>query len=501
MPANVSPSKLQEWPKRAVPRPAEQTPPQQATLTVLPPNLLPALAEEAGTTPELLSTLTVTRNSELFLAITEYVAIASPTVPLHSDTLDDSSSSSSDDEIRPSIRRYRNRLRTRIPCQRKSPPVPVFQLALGFARIVWPPPEHLKASALAIAKGRKPFHNSRTADKENGKEEKEGKPFTIYIANYAVGMPDPKGLVFKELLLASTEGNSALRKFAIEVAVWNFEKKGQKPEKVDRFVLFRYKPSYSEWCSEGWKRTRLASTVVLPSGMMEEILEDVARFLKPETKDWYIQHGLPQRRSYLFYGPPGTGKTSTIRVIASKFKLSCCFLSMASRRFDNESLGDALTALPEKALIVVEDVDALFNKDRQNAYDGNLTFSGLLNALDGLVSADGVITILTTNHLDRLDKALIRGGRVDRRFHFDRPNDDQLRALFRSFYPDAEDKVIKKFLNLVMDRHEEEAKCISTLQQLFIKMRENTAEECAAGVSDFFEKHLPPDEDLRYIYI
>lgn len=500
MTSNPSPSKPSQAPTKPLPRPEKQTPPEQATLTHLPPDLLPALAEEAGTTPDFLSTLVVARNTELFAAITEYVALASPRAPLCSDAAEESSSSSSDDEDRPSIRRYRNRYRVRNNCHKKRPTVPLFRLGMGFANVVWPPSDDLKADALAIADGKRPC--SRLEQIENGTDEtKEEKKFVIHMANYTVGIPDPHGSMFKELLLASTEGNRVLQQFCKEVCVWHFEKNGEKAEKEDRFILFRYKTSYAEWRSEGWKRTRDVSTVVLPNGMMQEILDDVECFLKPETKEWYNIHGLPQRRSYLFYGPAGTGKTSTIRVIASKFKLTCCFLSMASRSFDNENLGDALGALPERALIVVEDVDALFNQDRENAYNGDLTFSGLLNALDGLISADGVITVLTTNHLERLDRALIRGGRVDRRFLFDRPNEDQIRAIFRSFYPDCKNQVVAKFLKSVLDRSEEEAKSISTLQQLFIKMRENTAEECAAGVSDFFEKHLPPEEDLSHIYI
>ena len=42
-----------------------------------------------------------------------------------------------------------------------------------------------------------------------------------------------------------------------------------------------------------------------------------------------------------------------------------------------------------------------------------LTFSGLLNAIDGVTSTEGRIVFMTTNYVDRLDPALIRPGRVD----------------------------------------------------------------------------------------
>ena len=42
-----------------------------------------------------------------------------------------------------------------------------------------------------------------------------------------------------------------------------------------------------------------------------------------------------------------------------------------------------------------------------------VTFSGLLNALDGVASSEERIIFMTTNHLEHLDNALIRPGRVD----------------------------------------------------------------------------------------
>lgn len=49
------------------------------------------------------------------------------------------------------------------------------------------------------------------------------------------------------------------------------------------------------------------------------------------------------------------------------------------------------------------------------AYDGlnRVTFSGLLNCLDGVASTEARILFMTTNYLDRLDPALVRPGRVD----------------------------------------------------------------------------------------
>lgn len=71
------------------------------------------------------------------------------------------------------------------------------------------------------------------------------------------------------------------------------------------------------------------------------------------------------------------------------------------------------------------------------AYEGlsRVTFSGLLNMLDGVASAEARILFMTTNYLDRLDPALIRPGRVDVREYIGHATDYQLEAIFRKFYP------------------------------------------------------------------
>ena len=82
--------------------------------------------------------------------------------------------------------------------------------------------------------------------------------------------------------------------------------------------------------------------------------------------------------------------------------------------------------MAEDALLVpcvalFEDIDAVF-EGRENKVGGHLTFDCLLNCIDGIERTDGVLLVITTNHLDRLDPALgvpsaqvsTRPGRIDR---------------------------------------------------------------------------------------
>merc|ERR1719382_1583367 len=49
--------------------------------------------------------------------------------------------------------------------------------------------------------------------------------------------------------------------------------------------------------------------------------------------------------------------------------------------------------------------------------EDDLNLAGLLNVLDGVVDSPGRIVVMTTNHPDRLDPALIRPGRINKRIH------------------------------------------------------------------------------------
>ena len=319
----------------------------------------------------------------------------------------------------------------------------------------------------------------------------------IYLNHWGFGLPVVEtynAVVYRTLVLASDEPK-ILKELCAFALQWRAEREqASSRPRPGRFTLFRFKTSGSgmgDWSNQGYKRSRPAKSVILPEGQLDAIVKDLRDFVAKDTKTWYEMHGLPHRRSFLFHGPPGCGKTSTIRVIAGMFRLNACFLSLTASDFSNQVLQDALSSIPKRALLVIEDVDVLFNEDRKSETGTMLTFSGLLNALDGLISVDGIITIFTTNHLEKLDPALIRGGRVDRRFEFVHPSFKQMCALFKSFYEHAPKQLAARFANTVLSRPEEEARSIATLQQHFIFTRKKSAEECVEMIPQFFAEFYP----------
>lgn len=318
----------------------------------------------------------------------------------------------------------------------------------------------------------------------------------VYLHHCAFGLPVSDNFntqMYRTVALAAKDAQPIKELCALALK-WHADRdQANQRARPGRFTLFRFKTNNGcgDWCNQGHKRSRPPKSVILPDGQLEAIIRDIKDFVGRETKAWYEAHGLPHRRSFLFHGPPGCGKTSTIKMIAGMFRLKACFLSLTSMDFSNQVLHDALSTMPRRALLVLEDVDVLFNEDRKSEVNQALTFSGMLNALDGLVSIDGIITIFTTNHIEKLDPALIRGGRVDRRFEFVHPNAKQLASLFKSFYEDASDDLAERFADTVIARPEEEARSIATLQQHFIFTRKMCAERSVEMIPDFFAEFYP----------
>lgn len=73
-----------------------------------------------------------------------------------------------------------------------------------------------------------------------------------------------------------------------------------------------------------------------------------------------MKKGVPYRRGYLLYGPPGTGKTSFVQVIAAELKLDICYLNLSCGNLDDDALTNLLSTAPERSIILMEDIDAIF---------------------------------------------------------------------------------------------------------------------------------------------
>ncbi|XWS33796.1 hypothetical protein CRYUN_Cryun22dG0113500 [Craigia yunnanensis] len=180
-------------------------------------------------------------------------------------------------------------------------------------------------------------------------------------------------------------------------------------------------------CKFKWESIKLEhpatfETLALDTELKNMIMEDLNRFLR--RKEFYKRVGRSWKRGYLLYGPPGTGKSSLVAAMANYLKFDIYDLQLENIKTDSE-LRKLLLDIVNKSILVIEDIDctvSLPDRPRINAsghkrsgQERQLTLSGLLNFIDGLWSScgDERIIVLTTNHKQRLDPALLRPGRMD----------------------------------------------------------------------------------------
>lgn len=199
------------------------------------------------------------------------------------------------------------------------------------------------------------------------------------------------------------------------------------------------------------RRKRSIESVILDKGIKERILTDVQDFL--DSSKWYYDRGIPYRRGYLLHGPPGSGKSSFIQALAGHLDYNIAILNLSERGLTDDRLNHLLTIIPKRTIVLLEDADAAYsNRRTQTDVDGyrgaNVTFSGLLNALDGVASAEERVLFLTTNHISRLDSALIRPGRIDMTVRIGEATRWQASGLWDRFYGELDTDGIFKELFL-----------------------------------------------------
>ena len=202
-------------------------------------------------------------------------------------------------------------------------------------------------------------------------------------------------------------------------------------------------------------RKRSMETVFMNSKTKENLINSIDAFVN--RKDWYEKNFVPYHYGILLYGPPGTGKSTLIRALITEYMEK--YKDNVNSPLYLKNVGDlpgihneAYEMTMKPRMIVIEDIDATCLQKREDkifddkkeglaievsevSYDDddrsdfrrrsfgkmNVSLSEVLNTIDGVSNLENVIYIFTTNHVDHLDPALIRPGRIDKMIHIDRP--------------------------------------------------------------------------------
>jgi hypothetical protein len=190
-------------------------------------------------------------------------------------------------------------------------------------------------------------------------------------------------------------------------------------------------------------------------------------------KDWYEQKGIPYTLGFMFHGDPGCGKTSTVKAIANTARRHIINIQLSEIKskaqlrhlFFNDEIHvhngtttERYTIPVHERLYVIEDIDAMGDSilkrewkkpvseepkkkqsgdpwlDQEEEIKEPIDLSFLLNLLDGTLESSGRILAISSNFPERIDKALIRPGRIDMIIHFKKCNREILNEMVSSFY-------------------------------------------------------------------
>eukprot|EP00756_Hemistasia_phaeocysticola_P039343 Hpha_TRINITY_DN16809_c1_g1::TRINITY_DN16809_c1_g1_i7::g.151825::m.151825/K08900/BCS1; mitochondrial chaperone BCS1 len=317
---------------------------------------------------------------------------------------------------------------------------------------------------------------------------------TVWVVQQTLG--DPVGtyggaeMYSNTVLLARGRGREHMLQEMCDSLVAESEKHVE-----NTYQMFQWNVERGSWKHQGIRTARPVESVVLPTEQRELVVDDFEEFLSTGMRRFYTQHGIPYKRAYLFWGVPGTGKTSLIQALAGKWRRHLCFMQPTDPKFTDDMLKSAVSSAPSRSLIVFEDIDALFTKGRENRGKSAVTFSGLLNALDGVGMPEGQIFVLTTNFREQLDAALIRNGRVDVHVEFKHIADEQCRDMFKRFFPkDAElaDEFVERVRKDVGEKSKEMTPAV--LQHYFIQQRKLTGREVIDNVGRIAEELARRDD-------
>ncbi|KAL7749545.1 hypothetical protein RI367_005100 [Sorochytrium milnesiophthora] len=223
---------------------------------------------------------------------------------------------------------------------------------------------------------------------------------------------------------------------------------------------------YGCWRRVVSKPIRHLSSVILDAQIKSDVVRDAEQFLVSER--WYAEVGVPYRRGYLLYGPPGTGKTSFVTALAGHLKLNVYMLNLSSKALTDANVIDLMIDAPPRCILLLEDIHAVFHPPAANkssppsptsspapSADGSesdkpagggykytapemtsasgVSFSTLLNILDGVIASEGRLLFMTSNSTD-LDPAILRPGRIDRRVYLGNATRAMASELFVRFY-------------------------------------------------------------------
>lgn len=243
-------------------------------------------------------------------------------------------------------------------------------------------------------------------------------------------------------VLYTKKNVETLRKFIRSII-----KESKKIEAYEsKFIYRTVNGNYSTECPD--KQFRSFDNVFIPAAQEKQIIDGVTKFCNAEK--WYRDHCIPYHYGIMLHGNPGTGKSSVVQAITNL--IDCDVYYIPGDRLSEAVVNEEWLRFASKdrmRVVVIEDLDtSRFTLERSDSKEEFAfrntrvaTIGTFLNMIDGFANHEKVIYIFTTNHLDRLDPAVIRPGRVDLCLEIDYINEETFKKFCRFHYHEEPEHV------------------------------------------------------------
>jgi hypothetical protein len=212
-----------------------------------------------------------------------------------------------------------------------------------------------------------------------------------------------------------------------------------------------------------WKKDQIGQNKKLEplghlalSGECQKVVDNLKLWRKSES--WYKSKQIPWKKGILLFGSPGTGKSSLSKALAMELNMPIMVFDLSSMSNNDFQEAWANVKSNSPCMVLFEDIDGIFNlRENVTGNEGGITFDTLLNCLDGVENADGLLIVVTTNDINAIDPALgrptegseisSRPGRIDLNVELKSPDKDGLRKIACRIlvdYPGEIDRIVEE---------------------------------------------------------
>ena len=217
----------------------------------------------------------------------------------------------------------------------------------------------------------------------------------------------------------------------------------------DNIFLWSFCDGY--WDNIKKIKKRDIETVILDKEIKNEVNKCLDNYGNKDLKERLNKLGINLKMNIVFSGLPGTGKSSLMFAIASELNKDIATIDFNNRDLNDHGFICATNKIPKNSIFVLEDIDALYIS-RNKSDENRVSFSCILNFLDGVYSKENLISIITTNHLNKLDKAIIRPMRINSIINFTYCSKYQYNEIFKLIFPD-ENEIREKLYKIIKNKN------------------------------------------------